>query len=97
MTRAEGVVAINVGQSRQCFGELGVPFLLASVEPHVFEDEQRTRRQSAALGPRVVAHRVGRKGHGPPQQLGEPVGRRLEAVFGLGTDTFRTAEVADQN
>ena len=97
MARAEGVVAINVGQSREGLGELGVAFLLARVEPQILEHEQPARRQSAALARASSPTVSAAKATDRPNSSARRSAAGLRLYFGSAPTPFGPAEVADQN
>ena len=76
---AEGVVNVGVGQGREAIhvGRV-VPLLLPLVEADILQHQHTSSRECLGLGVRVGATGVGGEGHGPAEQLAEPLGNGRE-------------------
>ena len=79
MGGAEGVVHIQIGQTRQFLGETGVVFLFFSEETHVLEQHHLAVGRGAHLGFGVRADAAVGLGHWLAQQFAQAGGHWSEA------------------
>ena len=97
MSRAEGVVHVQIAQCRQLLAEGRVVLLLALIEAQVLQQQHVPVGQGRHLGPGVLAHGVGGEGHVAAQKLGQARGGRAQRELLLEALSGRAAQMAHEH
>jgi hypothetical protein len=97
VTGTECVVAIDVAHCGQLRSKSFVAFLLAWVEPDIFQNDGFAIFHCANLGVSVVADGVASEMDGRSQHLGKTNRRGCQRVFRIIAFAFGAAQVAHQN
>ena len=84
MGGAEGIVHVHVGKRGQLGGEGGVVGRLLGMEAQVLEQQQPAGGKRAGGGRDVGTDTVVNLLDRPVQQLGQPLGDRVQAQLGHG-------------